>query len=540
MLPQLTAATLSLLCALPLLAADIQVSSAPITAVTVFADRAQVNRQLTLDLPAGEQRLIIDGLPASLWGDSLQVSGQARGQLQISHVELRLRPQAHSQHPRQQQLEQQLQSLQDEQQQLAGQRAAIDAQAAYIDSLSRNSQPQAATSNSLSPQQWPAAWQAIGEGMRSIGSARVSLLQQQRDLDNRLRLVQAELEQLQNQQQASYSALLQVSGQGGQATLNLRYQLPGAGWQPVYEASLDSRTSKLSLISTAQVFQATGEDWSNVALTLATSRPSAASQPPQLNPWWLDFAQPQPLAKSRAASPAPAMAEMAGSQDMLVMAEAVTTTNAELVSSPFAVEFRVAGRSSLSADNSRQRFVLGEQQWPVSLSLQAVPRLDPHAYLTASFSYDGKAPLLAGPWRLSRDGAYIGEQQQQLLRPGSTLQLAFGVDDAVTLEYLTLEDKRGESGLISKETEVIRRYRINASSGHQQPLPLTLSDQLPVAQNQQIKVALLKQSGQPQPEPVADQPGVLRWQLQLAAGKTTSVDFGYSVSYPGNAQLPGF
>ena len=87
-----------------------------------------------------------------------------------------------------QQLEQQLQALQDEQQQLDGQRAALDAQAAYIDSLSRSNQPQTSGSNTLSPQQWPAAWQVIGEGMRNIGTARVSLNQHKRDLDNRLRL----------------------------------------------------------------------------------------------------------------------------------------------------------------------------------------------------------------------------------------------------------------------------------------------------------------------------------------------------------------
>ena len=224
----------------------------------------------------------------------------------------------------------------------------------------------------------------------------------------------------------------------------------------------------------------------------------------------------------------------------MVMGMPASNVSTEVVSSPFVVEYKVAGRSSLNADNSRQRFVLSEQQWPVNLSLQAVPRLDTHAYLTASFSYDGQAPLLAGPWRLSRDGAYIGEQHQPLLRSGTELQLAFGVDDAVTLEYLPLEDKRGEIGLISKEVEVVRRYRINASSGHKQALPLTISDQLPVAQNQQIKVELLKQNGGPQPELLADQPGLLRWQLQLAAGKTSSLDFGYRVSFPGNVQVPGF
>lgn len=85
--------------------------------------------------------------------------------------------------------------------------------------------------------------------------------------------------------------------------------------------------------------------------------------------------------------------------------------------------------------------VLGQQPLAVTQRLQALPRLDPHAYLYADVKNSLDAPWLAGEWRLSRDGAFIGSRQQSEVAVGEQVSLAFGVDDAVKVSATTLQEE---------------------------------------------------------------------------------------------------
>ena len=69
-----------------LFAADLPVT-APIKAVTVFSDRAEVTRAMSVSLPAGATTLVIEDLPASLFPDSVRVTGEGGEEVVIGSVE---------------------------------------------------------------------------------------------------------------------------------------------------------------------------------------------------------------------------------------------------------------------------------------------------------------------------------------------------------------------------------------------------------------------------------------------------------------------
>ncbi|MBP7546446.1 MAG: mucoidy inhibitor MuiA family protein [Corallincola sp.] len=530
------------------IAAELTAPASKISAVTVYPDRAQVSRSLTMELPAGSHTLLVEQLPVSLNQESLRVSGSGNAAVRISAVDLRPVYLTAAANERQRQLQQQLTELRDQEAGLQARQTALDSQSAFINALVASPAPSDGKAQpALSPEQWPLALQAIGQGMRDIGEQRVKLAAEQRQLAEQIAVVEAELNQMAGDQRATLTAAIHLETRGGSSSFKLDYQLPGARWAPVYDANLDTAKQQLSVTTAAYVQQATGEDWSGVALTLATARPSAGTSAPELSPWWIDFAPAESEGRSAkvAYSPAPAASSMEMADSLMMERkkeaghEEIAIDVAALQSTDFIAEYRVAGQVNVAANNSRQRFVLAEQQFPVNLSLRAVPRLDPHAYLYATLNYDGKAPLLPGEWRLSRNGAYIGSRTDPLLRPGAERLLAFGVDDAVTLSYDQLADQKGESGLISKDSTLERRYRITAESGHAKAVPLTLLDQLPVAQNQQIRVELLKESQAPSQSDVDDQKGVLAWELELKPGSKAQLDFGYRISYPGKGPLLG-
>ncbi|MFT3708573.1 MAG: mucoidy inhibitor MuiA family protein [Archangium sp.] len=64
--------------------------------------------------------------------------------------------------------------------------------------------------------------------------------------------------------------------------LELEYRVPGARWTPAYALSLDKGLQNGTLQMRASIAQNTGEDWSQVTLSLSTASPSRRAEMPEL------------------------------------------------------------------------------------------------------------------------------------------------------------------------------------------------------------------------------------------------------------------
>ena len=545
--PRFTLSTLALLlCVTPTVQADTLTQVSQIQNVTVHPGVATVTRTLALQLPAGEHTLLIPELPAGMDEASLQLSGVGAG-LQIGTLEIRHIQAQELVQPEAQRLQLQQQALQDQLANLLAEGAALTTQETFLQALAQApGKPQERGSAPLAASEWQTGVAALGEGMRTLGLARVKLAQQQRALQTELSKVERELQRLQSQDKESRTVAVSLHSSGGNARLTLGYQIAGAGWQPVYEAQLNTRDSQLLLTRAALVQQVTGENWQGVRLRLATSRPLQTSQAPDPQSWWIDLHdESRDLQQAALASGAPSrkMAEMEVMADMAAPApapqEAAQLTLATLDAGEFIAEYQIAGTVSLASSQDQQRVVLGQQPLAVTQRLQALPRLDPHAYLYADVKNSLDAPWLAGEWRLSRDGAFIGSRQQSEVAVGEQLSLAFGVDDAVKVSATTLQEEQGEQGMLNKEQTLTRRWHYQFISGHKRAMPLTVLDVWPVARNELIKVTPLEQSPTPSRQKVDEKPGVLAWDLQLPAGGKVQLEPGYRISYPYQRKLEG-
>ena len=546
-IPRFTLSTLALaLCMIPVVQANTLTQLSQIQAVTVHPGMATVTRTLALHLPAGEHTLLIPKLPAGLDEASLRLSGVGHG-LQIDSVEIRhLQARDLVQPDAQRLLDRQLQ-LQDQQANLLAEGAALTTQETFLQALAQApGKPQERGATPLAASEWQTGVAALGEGMRTLGVARVKLAQQQRSLQAELSVVERELQRLQSLDKESRTVAVSLQNLGGDARLTLEYQVAGAGWQPVYEAQLDTRKGELTLTRAALVQQVTGENWDRVQLRLATSRPEQQSQAPEPESWWVDLRdESRDLQQAALASGAPSrkMAEMAVMDDMAAPAplpqEAAQLTLATLDAGEFVAEYQIAGSISLASNQDRQRVVLGQQQQSVTQRLQALPRLDPHAYLYADVKNSLDAPWLAGEWRLSRDGAFIGSRQQPKVAVGEQISLAFGVDDAVKVSANPLQEEQGEQGMLNKQQTLTRRWHYQFISGHKQAMPLTVLDVWPVARNELIKVMPLENSPVPTRQNVDEKSGVQAWDLQLPAGGKVQLEPGYRISYPYQRKLDG-
>ena len=82
--------------------------------------------------------------------------------------------------------------------------------------------------------------------------------------------------------------------------VRVSYTVRGARWAPLYDARLDTGTRErkpaLELIRRAEIVQQTGEDWTDVALSVSTVRTAKGGSAPELRPLIVRY--PEPAASS--------------------------------------------------------------------------------------------------------------------------------------------------------------------------------------------------------------------------------------------------
>ena len=89
--------------------------------------------------------------------------------------------------------------------------------------------------------------------------------------------------------------------------------------------------------------------------------------------------------------------------------------------------------------------------------------------------------------------------------------------------------------MLSKN-RVSYRYRIELGNFRKEPLTITLRDQLPIPDDEEIKVSLDEPSIKPD-EVKTD--GTITWKTPLKSGEKKELTFGIVVEYPKDREITG-
>ena len=528
-----------------LLAEEIELAST-ITAATVYDDRAAITRAIKAQFNQGASTLIIKDLPGNVLIDSLRVRGNANNKIEIASVEAKYSFTKNSSNQTEAEIREKILNLQDQRKEYQDQIEALDLQKTFITSLIQT-QPKIMREEmeigNLDPVQWQTAWSLIQSGSSDMLKTRSTAVIAQREIDKEIGLLNQQLSKLSTGQKRTIDAYIAIETQSlTNGTLYLDYQIPGASWRPMYDARLDTENSKLRLDQLASVTQTTGEDWSNIQLTLSTHRPSVNAAFNPLTPWILKF-QEQYSRRSKAKVNSQAMAPVAYEVDA-VMDEMVSTgfameekedsvmRNAVVSSSAFSAEYQIPGRISLVSERNARKFKIKDQSFDTELLVMAAPQRSTKAYLHAQLNYAGDEPLLPGNVSLFRDDAFVGNTHLALLRPDEDMKLSFGIDDAVKIEYKTLKEEKGTNGLMSKRDYIERNFKTIVHNYHKQDIDIRILNRLPIAQHEDIKVEINDKNSKATESDLNDLKGVMAWDFDLKPGQENTIDFGYTISYP--------
>lgn len=498
-----------------------------IRAVQLYPGSATVERVLAIRPGAAQAQFAC--LPAGLEAGQLQAQGSDG--VQVGEISVRQQPRNLLGALCRSALEERIEDLQA---QRAAQQAELDA-IDYATGFLRSFEQADRRVADLSPEQITGAAQALQRSGLQWLRQRHELARESQQLDEELERLLAERDRSGGPDApVSVVRVTLYAPMGGQVAL--RYQLRGPSWQPEYRAELDTDTGQLLLTRLAQVVQGTGEDWTDVAITLSTGQPTAATSGPLPRPWRVDLddrdeqAEITAMRKSAApraelAAPAPAALADAGAQRFETAA----------LENVFATEFQVSQPVTVPTGGDSVTLALGTQELPAQWLVRAAPALDPHAYLVARPSEPLTGVWPAGAVALYRNAAFVGRghlDPDQMARDG----LAFGRDERVRVRTERPERRRGTTGLIGSRNQRVDERRYRVENMHDERVELQVLDAAPIAENDKVKIQSEYQP-QAQPDFWQDQRGTVFWQQELEPGASETFVATHTITWPRDARL---
>ncbi len=546
-------------------AADVVVSS-KIDAVTVFPSGAEVARTAKIKLEKGEHTLVLQDIAAEAVPGSIRVEGKAAGKLEIGSVDSRRmfvpRADAANAETERRRIEDEIERLRDEKAVYEAAVQAAETQKTLIANLAQlPTRPAPPAGLAERGEDWASILSTIATSTTSAQRASLEANVRMREIDRKVEDLEKKLVSLAPAREDRTEVKVFVAAGGPvEADIVLRYQIRSASWQPLYDARLitgaKAASPSLTLTRRASITQHSGEAWDDVAVTLSTTRPTAGASAPELNPMTVDFEQPVVLSDMRRENlaaakskkfdgegggqpPAPAAAAPAATEDraMEPVAEDIMQQSAAVVAAPFQATYVVPGRLTVPMTGDAKRVQLLEEAIEPQLVVKTVPKLDAKAYLYAKLALPKtSSPMLPGQVSLFRDGTFTGTTFLPVLSPGEDHELGFGTDDLVRVKHAISEEKRGETGLLSTSRTDNRSYKLTVKNLHDRAVKLVVFDQIPVSENQEIKVESISRTA-PTKQNVDDKRGVLSWESTLEADQEQVLDVGYRITWPSAKQI---
>lgn len=354
-----------------------------------------------------------------------------------------------------------------------------------------------------------------------------------------------EKQQLENQLNVSASRAMLPTGEivmtlscskAVTGRLRISYVVMNAGWYPSYDIRVDDISSPASVVYKANIYQTSGTDWKDVKVSLSNSSPMTAGILPVIQPWFIDFYQPVVYAEKSVRVRGLASMPMARDKKAEMMA---MDMEAEAAPPPVSVSETAIGFSfdvnvtqTILSDGKPETVELQRLTVPATYSYEAVPKINPSAYLAGYITGWEKYNLLAGESNIYFSNTFTGKGHINTGELTDTLTVSLGADNSVTVKREKRVDFSSQK-LIGVNRVVTSSFVISVRNNKKQPIDLRLRDQVPLSQNSNITVEAAELSGGRHNAVT----GEVIWDLRLAPAENKDVILTYTVRYPKNQKV---
>ncbi|MCB9898505.1 MAG: mucoidy inhibitor MuiA family protein [Planctomycetes bacterium] len=536
---------------------------APITSVVVFPQHAEITREMEIDARAGANLVTFHDLVPYLNPHTLRAS--AGDGARITGTELRTVFLEES-------LSEEIAALDRAILEAADARAAETRNEARLkeevlfygavkERLSADMGRQLAEGE-VAVDGWKQVLGFVNDGLLDCDVRAGELGQRMRELDRKLATLSQERKEYAGQKpkEVKEVAVSFDSDGAGPRKVQIHYIVDAAVWKPSYDVHLDRATGEIEVVGYGQIVQWTGEAWPDVELTLAMSRPDFELAVPELQPLLasLDDGEMAQLAKevsflgSSASDQVQKWSEtrFQRSQDRETFRRnleqlsrrsdqhlAQYGLNRRLIEGALtrladrfaAVRYEIPRRESIPYDSSPHKVVAFSARMPARLEYVATPALGNSVMLRGEIVNGTGVPVLEGGASLFVDGSYVGAGQVTSAAQNEPLAFSFGPDDALVVKReLVTRDVKGPEAF--RQSQVITyHYAITVENFNERAVEVEVDDQIPVSKTDDIQVTFLGADVEPE---IDETSGTLRWELGIAAGATSTIDYSFSVECP--------
>jgi uncharacterized protein (TIGR02231 family) len=535
--------------------------AAPITDVTVYADRALITRRGSIQLEAGEHEIQVNNLPQFL-RESLRASGKGPQGTRILNVDVTTSFYSRAPENEVQALENEIEVLGQQYQLLRARLDALTDRRQWLRALGEQSRDFAKgiAQGQMKPQDCADFFSFMAvQSQQDAESAQhldLELRRQKQEIDAKERELDRYRGHINPDRQA---AIVSVAlEQEGNFELELSYIVRNASWSPQYDVRVQKNTEQtrgeVELTYIGQVRQSTGERWENVNLALSTARPGLAAVLPEVKPWYLKNYEPPPPTVPVFAAVAPmamrarkysepedtVIGPLAGSsapeRGIPEQVEAAIDT-AAVEHTGTAYVFRVGRSVDIPSDNSPHKTTIAIDGLPCDFDYVSAPVLEEDVHLRATITNATDRVLLQGSASIFLSGEYVGTTEVKMTTPGETFKIFLGLDDSIKVERKLNERSVDKGNLLQSD---LRRttfsYSIKVHNYAPAPRHIIVLDHLPVPQHERIKVKV--QQIQPQPAE-RTKLELLTWDFTLAANAEQKIEYRFVVEHPQDLKIVG-
>ena len=318
-----------------------------------------------------------------------------------------------------------------------------------------------------------------------------------------------------------------MSPKAGKIVFDIRYMVFACGWAPKYDIRVEGVDKPVNLVYRANLFNNSGVDWTDVKLKLSTAEPGKSASKPMLQKWALNYASD--------VSRADVYNEINFDQRMTIDEDLANNGPVGYQSvqvDELAAEFEIKTPYTILSDSKTYTVEVNDFTLPAIYESYCVPKLDRDAFLLARFSDWSQLNLVSGNASVYYNGTYIGESLINTASVADTMSVSLGRDRKIVVKRAQkMEDyKRQVVGNSIKETYM---FEIIVRNNRKTPVKITVHDQIPVSQNNDINVNIIELSG----ATLDELSGMLTWVLVINPGETKQLLLSYSVKYPKNKQV---
>lgn len=331
------------------------------------------------------------------------------------------------------------------------------------------------------------------------------------------------------------AVLVKVIKANPDALFKIQYLVSGVSWKPYYDIRVKDVNSPLQFVLKANIKQTTGEEWSDVKLSLTTNNPNKTGVKPEMKPIYIKFNEPVVRRSKSYSDFGDGNGEGMVAEPMYATEEGSSTyRNVSAQQNLLNLSFDVKGSVSVPSDGKVHQVELSQFSLAAIYGYACVPKLNPDVFVTAKSESSDLLNQLNGEANIYLNGTFSGKTY--LNRESSdSLTLTLGKDRRIITKRERVKDMSSKTffGSNKKESQTIEITISNSSS---ERITLNIEDQIPVSKNEEIGVKLT-QDGDAQ---YTSESGQLKWVKTLDPKQVIKLRFSFEITYPAGKILSDY